>query len=165
MAFPRLKRWQWCKPQCRGRAGKISSAPKRSLPCHETLRFLLAAAVRRDRKLARKTRTVEPVEPFLPFWMGGLKSAVSQITSIKITFSNDRQKEDFRAPSLGHPPERRHAMGYAHTSSTTFVAGSTGFRRAQWRMLFAAMLCYLFFYTGRQTFGFAIPGIQKEFGL
>lgn len=56
-------------------------------------------------------------------------------------------------------------MGYAHTSSTTFVAGSTGFRRAQWRMLFAAMLCYLFFYTGRQTFGFAIPGIQKEFGL
>ena len=39
------------------------------------------------------------------------------------------------------------------------------FRRAQWRMLFAAMFCYLFFYTGRQTFGFAIPGIQAEFGL
>lgn len=39
------------------------------------------------------------------------------------------------------------------------------FRRAQWRMLLAAMFCYLFFYTGRQTFGFAIPGIQKEFGL
>jgi OPA family glycerol-3-phosphate transporter-like MFS transporter len=32
-------------------------------------------------------------------------------------------------------------------------------------MLLAAMFCYLFFYTGRQTFGFAIPGIQKEFGL
>jgi OPA family glycerol-3-phosphate transporter-like MFS transporter len=31
-------------------------------------------------------------------------------------------------------------------------------------MLFAAMFCYLFFYTGRQTFGFAIPGIQAEFG-
>ncbi|KQO61170.1 MFS transporter [Methylobacterium sp. Leaf87] len=39
------------------------------------------------------------------------------------------------------------------------------FRRAQWRMLLAAMFCYLFFYTGRQTFGFAIPGIQAEFGL
>ena len=39
------------------------------------------------------------------------------------------------------------------------------FRRYQWRMLFAAMFCYLFFYTGRQTFGFAIPGLQKEFGL
>jgi OPA family glycerol-3-phosphate transporter-like MFS transporter len=39
------------------------------------------------------------------------------------------------------------------------------FRRAQWRMLFAAMFCYLFFYTGRQTFGFAIPGLQREFGL
>ena len=39
------------------------------------------------------------------------------------------------------------------------------FRRAQWRMLLAAMLCYFFFYTGRQTFGFAIPGIQAEFGV
>lgn len=44
-------------------------------------------------------------------------------------------------------------------------ATDTGFRRAQWRMLFAAMFCYLFFYTGRQTFGFAIPGIQAEFGV
>src|SRR5271168_3461343 len=39
------------------------------------------------------------------------------------------------------------------------------FRRAQWRMLLATMFCYLFFYTGRQTFGFAIPGIQAEFGV
>lgn len=39
------------------------------------------------------------------------------------------------------------------------------FRRTQWRILFAVMFCYLFFYTGRQTFGFAIPGIQAEFGL
>ena len=42
---------------------------------------------------------------------------------------------------------------------------ATSFRRAQWRMLLAAMFCYLFFYTGRQTFGFAIPGIQAEFGV
>jgi OPA family glycerol-3-phosphate transporter-like MFS transporter len=27
------------------------------------------------------------------------------------------------------------------------------------------MFCYLFFYTGRQTFGFAIPGIEAELGL
>lgn len=40
-----------------------------------------------------------------------------------------------------------------------------GFRAAQWRILFATMFCYLFFYTGRQTFGFAIPGIQEELGL
>src|ERR1043165_8265981 len=39
------------------------------------------------------------------------------------------------------------------------------FRRLQWRMLLATMFCYLFFYTGRQTFGFAIPGIQAEFGV
>ena len=38
-------------------------------------------------------------------------------------------------------------------------------RKAQHRMLFAAMFCYLFFYTGRQTFGFAIPGIEAEFGV
>ncbi|WP_457664187.1 MFS transporter [Sinorhizobium medicae] len=44
-------------------------------------------------------------------------------------------------------------------------ATDSGFRRAQWRMLLAAMFCYLFFHTGRQTFGFAIPGIQAEFGV
>ena len=27
------------------------------------------------------------------------------------------------------------------------------------------MFCYLFYYTGRQSFGFAIPGIQAELGL
>lgn len=45
------------------------------------------------------------------------------------------------------------------------LTATTPFRVAQWRMLLAAMFCYLFFYTGRQTFGFAIPGIQAEFGL
>lgn len=39
------------------------------------------------------------------------------------------------------------------------------FRKLQWRMLLAAMFCYLFFYTGRQTFGFAIPGIEEELGI
>ena len=42
---------------------------------------------------------------------------------------------------------------------------SPSFRAAQWRILFATMFCYLFFYTGRQTFGFAIPGIEQELGL
>jgi hypothetical protein len=45
------------------------------------------------------------------------------------------------------------------------TTSTSSFRFAQWRMLLAAMLCYLFFYTGRQTFGFAIPGIQAEFGF
>jgi len=39
------------------------------------------------------------------------------------------------------------------------------FRRAQWRMLLATMFCYLFYYTGRQTFGFAIPGMSDELGI
>jgi len=38
-------------------------------------------------------------------------------------------------------------------------------RRMQWVVLVATMFCYLFFYTGRQTFGFAIPGIEAELGL
>lgn len=37
-----------------------------------------------------------------------------------------------------------------------------GFRQAQWRMLFAVMVCYLFFYTGRQNLGFAVKGLQSE---
>ena len=32
-------------------------------------------------------------------------------------------------------------------------------------MLLVTMFCYLFYYTGRQTFGFAIPGIERELGL
>ncbi|BAK66377.1 2-phosphonopropionate transporter [Sphingobium sp. SYK-6] len=39
------------------------------------------------------------------------------------------------------------------------------FLRARRKVLLATMFCYLFFYTGRQTFGFAIPGIQAEFGV
>jgi OPA family glycerol-3-phosphate transporter-like MFS transporter len=39
------------------------------------------------------------------------------------------------------------------------------FRFTQWRMLLATMFCYLFYYTGRQTFGFAIPGIHEELGI
>jgi len=45
------------------------------------------------------------------------------------------------------------------------TADNPRFRRAQWRMLGAVMFCYLFYYTGRQTFGFAIPGIQQELGV
>ncbi len=39
------------------------------------------------------------------------------------------------------------------------------FRRAQWRTLFLIMFCYLFFYTGRQNFGFAARGMQEELHL
>jgi OPA family glycerol-3-phosphate transporter-like MFS transporter len=38
-------------------------------------------------------------------------------------------------------------------------------RRAQLRILFATMFCYLFYYTGRQSFGFAMPGIESELGI
>jgi OPA family glycerol-3-phosphate transporter-like MFS transporter len=56
-------------------------------------------------------------------------------------------------------------MSYVYKAPGILPIADTSFRRAQWRMLLVTMFCYLFFYTGRQTFGFAIPGIQKEFGL
>lgn len=50
-------------------------------------------------------------------------------------------------------------------SITDHATDAVRFRRTQWRMLGAVMFCYLFYYTGRQTFGFAIPGIERELGL
>lgn len=57
------------------------------------------------------------------------------------------------------------SVSYNTPAYPAATATDEAFRRAQWRMLLAAMFCYLFFYTGRQTFGFAIPGIQAEFGV
>lgn len=41
----------------------------------------------------------------------------------------------------------------------------TGFANARVKTLLAVMFCYLFYYTGRQNFGFAIPGMSEELGL
>jgi OPA family glycerol-3-phosphate transporter-like MFS transporter len=38
-------------------------------------------------------------------------------------------------------------------------------RRVQWRCLLATSFCYLFYDTGRQNFGWAIPGIREDLGL
>ena len=45
------------------------------------------------------------------------------------------------------------------------ISGQSGYNSAKKRMLLATMFCYLFYYTGRQTFGFAILGIEEELGL
>lgn len=59
-------------------------------------------------------------------------------------------------------------------SPTSSVAAANAFpipdkdqqyRKWQMRALVGVTFCYLFYYTGRQTFGFAIPGIQAELGL
>ncbi|WP_367874259.1 MFS transporter [Luteolibacter sp. Populi] len=39
------------------------------------------------------------------------------------------------------------------------------FGKARVATLLTVMFCYLFYYTGRQNFGFAIPGMQEELGL
>jgi OPA family glycerol-3-phosphate transporter-like MFS transporter len=39
------------------------------------------------------------------------------------------------------------------------------FVRAKWRMLWALMFCYFFYYCGRQNFGFAILGMQQTLHL
>lgn len=45
------------------------------------------------------------------------------------------------------------------------ISRQSSYNSAKWRMLIATMFCYLFYYTGRQTFGFAIPCIEEELGL
>lgn len=39
------------------------------------------------------------------------------------------------------------------------------FRAAKWRMLFVTMFLYLFYYTGRLNWGWAIAGIKADLGL
>ncbi len=51
------------------------------------------------------------------------------------------------------------------TNTTQKPHQSDLFRRTQWKMLLVTMFCYLFYYTGRQNFGFAILGIQDSFNL
>ena len=56
--------------------------------------------------------------------------------------------------------------GQAVTGIFTATSDSEAlYRRYKWTALLGVSFCYLFYYTGRQTFGFAIPGIQKELGL
>lgn len=45
------------------------------------------------------------------------------------------------------------------------TAQTTTFEKYKWRALIGVTFCYLFYYTGRQTLGFAIPGIQHDYGL
>ncbi|WP_198400291.1 MFS transporter [Bradyrhizobium pachyrhizi] len=47
----------------------------------------------------------------------------------------------------------------------TETAAAQMYRRYKWTALLGVSFCYLFYYLGRQTFGFAIPGIQRELGL
>ncbi|MCX6611812.1 MAG: MFS transporter, partial [Acidobacteria bacterium] len=39
------------------------------------------------------------------------------------------------------------------------------FAVAQQRVLWGVMVCYLFFYTGRQNLGFAVKGMRGELGF
>jgi len=45
------------------------------------------------------------------------------------------------------------------------VANNERMRFWQRCMLLLTMMCYLFYYTGRQTFGFAMQGIEAELGI
>jgi MFS transporter, OPA family, sugar phosphate sensor protein UhpC len=42
---------------------------------------------------------------------------------------------------------------------------AASFTQYKWRALIGVTLCYLFYYTGRQTLGFAVAGIQHDYGL
>ncbi|SAK82032.1 major facilitator transporter [Caballeronia temeraria] len=45
------------------------------------------------------------------------------------------------------------------------VRSATTFTQYRWRALIGVTFCYLFYYTGRQTLGFAVVGIQHDYGL
>lgn len=53
---------------------------------------------------------------------------------------------------------------FAETMTTRPAESSASYKKYALTALFGVTFCYLFYYTGRQTFGFAIPGLQKEFG-
>jgi len=42
---------------------------------------------------------------------------------------------------------------------------SKSFRKQQWKMLLVTMVCYLFFYTGRHNFGWAVTGMAKDLDI
>lgn len=44
-------------------------------------------------------------------------------------------------------------------------ASAAAFAQAQWRVLLVTSVCYLFYYTGRQNFGWAIRGLREDVGL
>jgi sugar phosphate permease len=45
------------------------------------------------------------------------------------------------------------------------ISQSATFSQYKWRALIGVTFCYLFYYTGRQTLGFAVSGIQHDYGL
>ncbi|MDZ7619274.1 MAG: MFS transporter, partial [Patescibacteria group bacterium] len=49
--------------------------------------------------------------------------------------------------------------------SSTPPDAARRFRRAQWRMLLATMFCYLFYYTGRQNWGWVVKSLRDDLGL
>lgn len=57
------------------------------------------------------------------------------------------------------PTNTRDALPYTSIESHTSLA------QYRWRALIGVTFCYLFYYTGRQTLGFAVAGIQHDFGL
>ncbi len=53
----------------------------------------------------------------------------------------------------------------SHQSQDPSNPSHRDFRRTQWRMLLAVMLCYLTFYTGRQNLGFVIQALREDLSL
>lgn len=45
------------------------------------------------------------------------------------------------------------------------LSRNASFAQYKWRALIGVTFCYLFYYTGRQTLGFAVAGIQHDYGL
>ncbi|MCJ2048467.1 MFS transporter [Methylobacterium sp. J-070] len=57
---------------------------------------------------------------------------------------------------VSEPPQSR----IAAPITTTYT-----YANQKWVVLIGVSFCYLFYYLGRQTFGFAVPGIQRDLNL
>jgi sugar phosphate permease len=57
------------------------------------------------------------------------------------------------------------SSGISNKLNSKVLQRRNTYTQYKWRALIGVTFCYLFYYTGRQTLGFAVAGIQHDYGL
>lgn len=104
-----------------------------------------------------------------PLFMGGLSTVLSPYqTIVKRSAFRQIEKITWENAPLETATGARGSEGFSASGVPNGQDGnhrSQTFRRAQWRMLLVTMFCYLFYYTGRQNFGFVAKALQEDLNL
>lgn len=87
------------------------------------------------------------------------------MASVNVSFEPPEAAPREPSGSVGGEPAQGGVGGGEPVPVADEASAARRFRWAQWRILLATMFCYLFYYTGRQSFGFAIPGMEQELGI